>query len=93
MTIYRYELIALKKWGKQTHRKPIILRGARQVGKSTLVQVLAKELDLHLVTIDFERRPELADLFASNDPKQIIKLLQIRYKTDFAPGKTLLFFG
>jgi len=44
-------------------RKPIVLRGARQVGKSTLIRILAKIEAFSLIEINFERNPELQDLF------------------------------
>jgi len=40
--------------------------GARQVGKSTLIRLFAKQRNLELVELNFERNPEYADLFTSN---------------------------
>ncbi len=67
----------LLKWATSSDRKPLIVRGARQVGKSTLVQLLADALGYPCVTVDLERRPELADLFSSNEPLSIIQWLRI----------------
>lgn len=47
----------LKAWFTRSKRKPLILRGARQVGKSTLVRLLAKELGLDLLEVNLERLP------------------------------------
>src|SRR5205814_1677486 len=58
----------------------------------TLVELLAQKANLDLITLDFERRPELAELFASNEPSEIIKLLQLQTKRDITIGKSLLFF-
>ena len=91
MNLSRFELGSLKKWAGEERRKPIVIRGARQVGKSTLVALLAEQAGLDLVTLNFERRPELAGLFTGFDPKQIIKLLQIQTKQTIAAGKSLLF--
>ena len=49
----------LKKWIVSSRRKPILLRGARQVGKSTLVHNFAKSHNLILNEINLERRKEL----------------------------------
>ncbi|MBS0349716.1 MAG: ATP-binding protein [Proteobacteria bacterium] len=91
MSISRLELGSLKKWALQTRRKPLIIRGARQVGKSTLVNLLAQQTHLDLLTLNFEQQPELADLFARPDPKKILKLLEVQINRPIHIGKTLLF--
>ncbi len=63
------ELLA---WSKDSKHKPIILRGARQVGKSFVVRKFAKENFKNLVEINFEKNPELKDIFKSVDPEKII---------------------
>ncbi|MBQ9431943.1 MAG: ATP-binding protein [Kiritimatiellae bacterium] len=57
----------LIKWVGCSRRKPILLRGARQVGKTTLVRNFAKSQDLVLNEINLERHKDLADVFASMD--------------------------
>ncbi|MFT3741415.1 MAG: ATP-binding protein [Gammaproteobacteria bacterium] len=91
MLTYRLELEPLNHWAQLEHRKPIVIRGARQVGKSTLVKLLAEHQQLALLELNFERTPELAELFQSNDPVKIIDFLQIQFKCSVIPGKTLLF--
>lgn len=91
MKIQRQELGFLKQWAGQKRRKPLIIRGARQVGKSTLARQFAEEASLNLVALNFERQPELADLFISNDPKKIISFLELQTKQAITPGKSLLF--
>lgn len=78
-------------WAKRANRKPLILRGARQVGKSTAVHMLAEALNLELITLNFERFPALASLFASNEPHTIIQLIALQMNQSIQPGKTLLF--
>ena len=57
-------------------RKPLVLRGARQVGKSTLVKLFCEsETNRDLVTLNLERHPHLAEAFASNDPATILNLI------------------
>ena len=79
-------------WKDATRRKPLIIRGARQVGKTWLVEnYLAKQFD-SFVKIDFEKRRDLQELFAGNlDPKAILAFLELEAGR-IIPGKTLLFF-
>jgi len=53
-SLKRHAQTYLKQWIKSTHRKPLIIRGARQVGKSTLVRMFAKQLKIQLIEINFE---------------------------------------
>ena len=61
----------LKKWILSSRRKPILLRGARQVGKSTIVRNFAKSQNLILNEINLERRRDLVSVFATLDPTVI----------------------
>jgi uncharacterized protein len=81
----------LKQWKTSSRRKPLILRGARQVGKTWLVEnVLAKEFD-SFVKIDLEKRSDLHTHFQmSLDPKTILNHLELAVGR-IIPGKTLLF--
>ncbi len=81
----------LKKWKDQVDRLPIILRGARQVGKSFTVEKFGNEHFESLVVVNFEFRPELAACFDTLDPLSICAKLEILCKTRIIPGKTLLF--
>ena len=81
----------LKKWKDKKTRKPIIIRGARQVGKSYLVRLFAKENALDLLEINFELNNNYIPCFKSKDPKQIITLLELKSSQKVVPGKTLLF--
>ncbi|MEA2115316.1 MAG: ATP-binding protein [Thermodesulfobacteriota bacterium] len=80
----------LKSWRQEITHKPLVIRGARQVGKTYLVRSFAREFG-NLVEINFERNPEIAELFISNDPVQIIGLLELQLQTTITPGNTLLF--
>ncbi len=44
----RIYLDKLRKWAKEVDRKPLVLRGARQIGKTTLVEIFAKEFDQYI---------------------------------------------
>ena len=80
----------LDQWKKRNNRKPLIIRGARQVGKTYLVRSFAKKFE-NLIEINFERYPELAELFSSNEPAEIIGLLGLHFGTQIKEGSTLLF--
>ncbi len=89
--LFRQILTELQTWAAGSKRKPLIIRGARQVGKSTVVQLLADLLGLNCVILDMERHPEYAEFFASNEPQMIIQLIALRMNQPIIPGKTLLF--
>ena len=83
----------LAEWKKKdiTQRWPLLIRGARQVGKSyTLTEFGEKEFE-HLVKINFEQHPQYKACFDTLDPNQIIEYISLLQKTVVKPGKTLLF--
>jgi predicted AAA+ superfamily ATPase len=81
----------LKHWKNQSDRLPIILRGARQVGKSFIIEKFGKEFFESLVTCNFEFRPELTHCFDNLDPHSICAKLEVAFNTRIIPGQTLLF--
>lgn len=81
----------LRKWKVSAIRKPLILRGARQVGKTYLVKQFGKEFT-SFVSINLEKQPEVAALFNETlEPKQLIQRLQLVTEQKIIPGETLLF--
>ena len=82
----------LIKWKNSLRRKPLIIRGARQVGKTWLVEnVLASTFD-NFVKIDLEKRRDLHVHFAGNlEPRVILNHLEL-VTSRIISGKTLLFF-
>ena len=90
MRMYRKALHDLIDWKDRPSRKPLIIRGARQVGKTWLVREFAGRFD-NLVEINFDKNPEKAQLFAGRDISRCLQLLQIDCNTEIIPGKTLLF--
>lgn len=81
----------LEKWAKKTEHKPILLRGARQVGKSCTVQHLGLKFQ-HYAEINFEKEPIYKQVFESDlDPKRIVSQLSAICGVDIIPGNTLLF--
>lgn len=64
--------VFLQKWLQDENRKPLIIRGARQVGKTWSARDLATQSNKNLIEINFERNPNFASLFDSNDPQKIL---------------------
>jgi predicted AAA+ superfamily ATPase len=73
----RKELADLGRWFTHTERKPLVIRGARQVGKSTLVRQFAQMQGLDLLELNFERNPEYKAVFNSRDPVQILNAIYL----------------
>ena len=72
----RKQLALLDDWLARPLRKPLILRGARQVGKSTLVRLFAERCRRPLAEVNLERHPDLAPVFARNDPVHLLGVLE-----------------
>ncbi|MDA1088448.1 MAG: AAA family ATPase [Verrucomicrobia bacterium] len=89
--MHRSALNYVTEWTRRQNRKPLVIRGARQVGKSFLVRQLAGECFENLVEINFEQMPDVASFFASKTPRTILPLLEARFNAPIKPGKTLLF--
>ncbi|MEG1498937.1 MAG: ATP-binding protein [Bacteroidales bacterium] len=84
--------IELQKWAKETRRKPLLLRGARQIGKSSTIRNLGKSFK-HYIEVNFDDREELSQLFEKSlTPQEICEQLALFYRTPIIPGETLLFF-
>lgn len=81
----------LEKWRQSEDRRPILIRGARQVGKSWLVRQLGQRFD-HFVELNFEENPALAKFFEGNlDPHPIVTNLSNYLGIPIVPGQSLLF--
>ncbi len=90
--MYRFARDQLVRWISAPRRKPLVVRGARQVGKTWLVEhVVAAEFD-SLVKVDLEKRRDLHVHFGDNlDPTVIVRRLELDSGTRIVPGRTLLF--
>lgn len=78
-------------WKNQTERMPLLVRGARQVGKTYLVENFGKKAFQNVVTINFEFQPEIKKCFDTFDPNSIINKLQLVLGVEIHEDKTLLF--
>lgn len=83
----------LIQWKQSNSRKPLILRGARQVGKTYALQVFASREYSDVVYLNFEEEPRLADFFEADlNPDRILNDLTIHTKKTIKPGSTLIIF-
>lgn len=81
----------LRDWKGNKRRKPLLLRGARQVGKSWSIRHLGESFE-YFVEVNFEKQPEVKEVFKSTgDVREICKQLSILYDKPIEPGRTLLF--
>ncbi|MCZ6673050.1 MAG: AAA family ATPase [Verrucomicrobia bacterium] len=87
----RRHLEYLTDWKDRSNRKPLIIRGARQVGKTYLVRDFAERHFDNMVELNLELNPEKADLFTSRDVDEILQLLELDLGVSVKPGRTLLF--
>lgn len=82
----------LATWRNHPYRKPLLLRGARQVGKSWVVQEFSKQFE-HFVTINFESAQTAHEIFAGDlNIQSVLEKLAFYTRQKIIPGKTLVFF-
>lgn len=82
----------LREWKDSSRRKPLIVRGARQVGKTYSVVQFGEQSFENLATVDLERNRDLHRIFTPDlNPKRIMSELEIFLDVKLTPGKTLLF--
>ncbi len=72
----RYISENLQNWLRKNDRKPIVIRGARQVGKTWLVRDFSRSANLKLIELNFEREPELAEIFKEKSPEKVLTSLE-----------------
>jgi predicted AAA+ superfamily ATPase len=72
----RKQLNQLEYWFSKPNRKPLVIRGARQVGKSTLVRLFSEQQNLSLAEINLERYSDLGSSFNRNDPVSLVDVLE-----------------
>ena len=86
---YKY----LVEWKNNTGRKPLILKGARQVGKTWLMEEFGKKEYKEYIIFNFDEEEELKSIFETNkNPLRIIELLGLLKGKKIIPGETLIIF-
>lgn len=88
--MYRSLETELNKWKDSPQRYPLLLRGARQVGKTYLIEHLGQSFE-SFEMVNFEAQPEAIACFESVKPAEIIQKLELLTKRPIRPKKTLLF--
>ena len=93
MRIERDIINQFKAWKEAPDRKPILLKGARQIGKTWAMETFGKECFNYCVKFDFDRHPELKSVFqVSKDPQRLIKELTLYCDQPIIAGETLMIF-
>ena len=81
------------KWKNSADRKPLVLKGARQVGKTWLMKEFGRNCYNGFVYLNFDEEAELRSIFEKNkDPNRIIELLSMLNGEKIMPEKTLIIF-
>lgn len=91
--MYRIAIEKLFKWKENKYRKPLIIGGARQVGKTWLMKEFGKKAYKDTVYINFDSNSQMAELFASDlDTNRLIMGLELYAGRKINPDDTLLIF-
>ena len=91
--MYRIAIEKLLKWKQSKRRKPLIIEGARQVGKTWLMKEFGRQAYLDTVYINFDSNSRMAELFASDlDTARLIMGLELYVGRKIDPDNSLLIF-
>lgn len=91
--MYRKELEELQDWKVSTNRKPLIIKGARQVGKTWLIKEFGNKAYESIAYINFESSPVMRQVFELDfDIQRILSAIRIETGTEPLPGRTLIIF-
>ena len=93
MRIERDIIKTFKQWKDDPDRKPILLKGARQIGKTWAMETFGKECFDYCVKFDFDRQAELKSVFeTTKSPDRLVKELALYCEQPIVAGKTLMIF-
>lgn len=93
MELYRSIIEDLKAWKKRPDRKPLILKGARQTGKTWILEYFGKTEFEHVASFNFDKDESLKEIFENTkNPERIISQLKLHTDSPILPQKTLLIF-
>jgi uncharacterized protein len=91
--MYREAIVSLIRWKADKYRKPLIVRGARQVGKTWLLHEFGRTSYAKLVYVNFEETPALQKIFSTDfNIERIITVLQIYAQITITAEDTLIVF-
>ncbi len=86
----RTAMLSLRRWANKKNRKPLVIRGARQVGKTSLINEFGKEFDLYL-TLNLDKKQDLDFFSKETSPNQILESIFISRRLQKPKGKVLFF--
>lgn len=93
MIINRDILADFEKWKSTPNRKPILIKGARQIGKTWVMEEFGRKCYEYFVKFDFDEQQELRSVFqTTKDPHRIIRELSLFSDVPLLPEKTLIIF-
>lgn len=93
MEIKRRIIDTFREWKNSASRKPILLKGARQIGKTWAMETFGKECFEYCAKFDFDRQPELKSVFqTTKSPDRILKELALYCDVPILADKTLIIF-
>ena len=89
--IQRQLIRQLREWSEKEGRKPLVLRGARQVGKTTLVDEFGKEFD-HYIKLNLEHSADARVFALTDNAHEAFQYICVQKQVTIAPGKRVLLF-
>jgi hypothetical protein len=93
MEIYRDIIDTFKQWKDAPGRKPILLKGARQIGKTWAMETFGRTSFEYCARFDFDRQPELKQVFeVTKEPERLLRELALYCDVPLEAGKTLIIF-
>ena len=91
--MYRIAIEKLLNWKQSKHRKPLVIEGARQVGKTWLMKEFGRQAYTDTVYINFDSNSRMSELFASDlDTDRLIMGLELYVGRKIDPDNALLIF-
>ena len=88
--IHRQILKDIEEWSKRPNRKPLVLRGARQVGKTTLVDEFGKQFDIY-IKLNLEQSADAAIFGMTDDVNSVLQYLSLQNNVQMDSGKGCCF--
>ena len=91
--MYRYQIEKLIEWKNNISKKPLIIRGARQVGKTWLMKEFGKNNYKNFAYINFDRNTRMEQLFSGDmNIERILQGLKLEYGVNITANDTLIIF-
>lgn len=91
MLIPRQITQAMQQWAKREHHKPLMLRGARQVGKTFAIRQFAQDNFKTFIELNLEREAHKKFFHEVGATKEIIRAIELEFNTSLTPGSSILF--